>query len=235
MKIIEWRLSLDIDIQFLDNHKYIREHTNYTAFKLGQIKNPYDKSMYENGYLGVGKYKASINHIHTQENDAWKCMISRCYEPGRKEYKTYFRDCTVCNEWLNFQNFAEWYCAHKYPVNERLHVDKDILHPGNKTYSPDNCLLVPQRINMLFLNKPNKRGLPNGIVRAKHGYSAKYNHVELGVFDTVEEAFFCYAKEKERKIQEVADEYKNVIPEEVYQALLKYRVDIVYDQNYVAS
>lgn len=235
MKIIRIRNKSDIDVQFIDDFHYIKRHTSYPNFLNGQIKNPYDKSMYGIGYLGVGKYKASVDCVHTQENDAWKCMISRCYEPGRKEYKTYFRDCEVCLEWLNFQNFAKWYCIHKYPVNERLHVDKDILYPGNKIYSPDNCLLVPQRINMLFLNKPNKRGLPNGITKMRHGYSAKYNQIELGTFCTLEDAFFHYAKEKERKIREVTNEYKNIIPEEVYQALFEYRVNIANDQNYRAS
>ena len=235
MKIIRIRNKSDIDVQFIDDIKYVKEHTNYQNFLRGQIKNPYDKSMYGIGYLGVGKYKASVNCIHTQENDAWKCMMERCYCGERKEHMKYFESCDICDEWLNFQNFAEWYCTHKYPVNERLHVDKDILFPGNKTYSPSNCLLVPQRINMLFLNKPNKRGLPNGIIRAKSGYLAKYNQKELGIFNTIDEAFFHYAKAKEKKIKEVANEYKNIIPEEVYQALLKYRVDIVYDKNYIAS
>ena len=62
-----------------------------------------------------------------------------------------------------FQNFAKWFDDNKYEVDGRLHIDKDILYPNCKIYSPETCLLIPQRINMLFLNKPNKRGLPNGI------------------------------------------------------------------------
>jgi len=119
-------------------------------------------------------------------------------------------------------------------VNERLHVDKDILYANNKVYSPDTCLLVPQRINMLFLNKPNKRGLPNGISRFKNGYSAKYNSKNLGKYHTLTEAYYNYAKEKELTIKRVAEEYKNIIPETVYVTLLNYRCEIENDKNYIA-
>lgn len=34
--------------------------------------------------------------------------------------------------------------TNKYECDERLYIDKDILYPGNKVYSPDTCLLVPQ-------------------------------------------------------------------------------------------
>ena len=61
------------------------------------------------------------------------------------------------------QIFSDWSDENKYKCGERLHIYKDILYPGNKIYSPDTCILVPQRINLLFMNKPNKRGLPNGI------------------------------------------------------------------------
>ena len=71
---------------------------------------------------------------------------------------------------MNFQNFAQWYDNHKYECDGRLHIDKDIKYPGNKLYSPYHCILVPQRINMLFSNKLNKRGLPNGIDKNKKGY-----------------------------------------------------------------
>ncbi len=118
-------------------------------------------------------------------------------------------------------------------MNERLHIDKDILFPNSYVYSPETCLLVPQRINMLFLNKPNKRGLPNGIRECKNGYSAKYNNKELGTYETVEEAFIIYALEKEKTIKRIANEYKDIIPIKVYDALYAYKVQITNDKNYV--
>ena len=236
MKIINWRIASDIDVQFLDNFGHTRRHTTYSAFKLGQLKNPYDKSMYGVGYLGVGKYKASINCVHTQENDAWKCMIERCYCGERKEHMKYFENCTVCEKWFNFQNFAEWYSKNKYVVKGRLHLDKDILYPGNTIYSPDKCLLVPQKINEQFHYRPKDTGLPTGIRLMDSGkYSAVCNSKSLGTYTTVFEAYDVYAKEKERVVKQIADEYKSIVPTKVYDALYEYKVELKNDKCYKAA
>ena len=88
---------------------------------------------------------------------------------------------------------------------------------------------------MLFMNKLNKRGLPNGIYKNRNGYLAEYGEQKLGVYPTLEEAYAIYAMTKEKKIKEVADEYKDIIPKKVYEALYDYRVDIRNDKNYKAA
>ena len=84
------------------------------------------------------------------------------------------------------------------------------------------------------MNKPNKRGLPNGIAKQKRGYLAKYNHKELGVYNTIQEAYEVYSKEKREDIIRVAKEYKNIIPQHVYEAILNCKIAIENDKNYVA-
>ena len=161
-------------------------------------------------------------------------FMARCYcYPDR--YPAYFGKYIVCDEWHNYQNFAKWFEENRYEVNERLHIDKDILFPRTNIYSPETCLLVSQTINMMFMNKPNKRGLPNGIVQYKSGYLAKYNHQQLGIYQTVELAYEAYSNEKEKAIKELAEKYKNIIPKRVYDALYAYKVDINNDKNYKVS
>ena len=237
MKIIAYRGNSDIDVEFLDTYHYVFQHAIYQNFKTGTIKNPYDKTVYGKGYIGEGKYVGWVNGNHTEEYEIWKGILKRCYSESQKDvFNSYFNISEVCDEWLNFQNFAEWYHTHKYECDGRLHIDKDIKYPGNKLYSPYHCLLTPQRINMLFSNKPNKRGLPNGISRTNSGkYSAKYAGKDIGTYDTLEEAYANYAKVKEKKIKEVADEYKGIIPNKVYEALYDYKVDIRNDKNYKAA
>lgn len=235
MKIIKYRKASDLDVQFLDEHRFVKEHITYSRFKLGQVKNPYDKSMYGIGYLGIGQHKASINCIHTQENDAWKCMIERCYCGERKEHMSYFKNCTVCEEWFNYQNFAEWYSNNKYDVDGRLHLDKDILMPGNTLYAPDRCLLVPQKINEQFHYSPKNNGLPTGVRSAGDRYSAFCNSKNLGTYATVEEAHKAYSREKERIIKQVADEYKDIVPLKVYEVLYSYKVKLENDKCYMAA
>ena len=117
-------------------------------------------------------------------------------------------------------------------------LDKDILVKGNKVYSPETCIFVPKTINSLFTKRQNDRGesvigtslTQNGKYRAycslinpKTGKS-KYEH--LGCYETQEKAFEVYKYYKERNIKEVADYYKDKIPQKLYDALYNYEVEI---------
>lgn len=232
MKIIRYNNSMDVDVEFQDEFRYVKT-TTYSNFKMGCVKNPYDRTLFGVGYIGVGKYMAKVNGKMTDEYEKWTGLIQRCYYDGEM-FPAYCEKVTVCDEWHNFQNFAEWLEKNRYKVNERLHIDKDILFPNCMCYSPKTCLLVPQRINMLFMNKYNTRGLPNGIKKYKKGYLAKYGGEELGVYPTLERAYEVYASEKEKTIKRFAEEYKEIIPKNVYDALYAYKVDIKNDKNYVA-
>lgn len=233
MKIIAYRTSKDIDVEFLDGHHYVKKNTTMSNFNKGNIKNPFDIAIYGIGYVGDGKYIGHEDCVSTSAYRSWQKILERCYnEKYKDKYKSYFMITSICDEWLNYQNFAKWYCENEYEVDERLHVDKDILYPGNKIYSPYHCLLVPQRINMLFTNKKNKRGLPNGIKKNGNKYYAKYNSMELGSANTIEEAYELYAKRKKEEIIKVAEEYKEIIPNKVYEALLNYEVRMENDKNY---
>ena len=44
----------------------------YSAVKTGQIKNPYHPSNCNNGYVGIGNYKTSIDGKHTRYYTIWK-------------------------------------------------------------------------------------------------------------------------------------------------------------------
>lgn len=236
MRIIKYNNCSDIDVMFLDEYCYVVHKAAYVNFRNGCIKNPYDKVTYNVGYTGCGKYMTSINGVATDAYNTWHNLLRRCYSDSAKDkFPAYYGICTVCKQWHNFQNFAEWFENNKYDVNERLHIDKDILYPGNKIYCSDTCILVPQSINMLFMNKPNKRGLPNGISLTQTGkYDVKYCKKKLGRYNSLEDAFLVYAKEKKNAIVKIAEEYKNIIPIRVYNALIDYDLRIDIDKNYVA-
>lgn len=235
MKVIRYRNSEDIDVEFLDDFHYVKEHQAYVNFKNGSIKNPYDVTVNGVGYIGVGKHKTVRDdnpNRHTDAYNTWVTMLYRCY---CDEDTVYFRESTVCKEWLCYQNFAEWYEKNKYEVKGRLHLDKDILFAGNKEYAPNKCILIPQRINMLFVNQSNKRSLPNGIIKYVHGYLAKYNGKDIGTYSTLEEAYGAYAKKKKEEIVKIANEYRDIIPTKAYNALLVYEFDIHNDRNYMLA
>ena len=73
MKIVGYRNTNDIDVEFLDDFHYIKKHNTYNNFKRGQIKNPYDKWVYGVGAIGDSRFKVKIetNGDYTPEYTAW--------------------------------------------------------------------------------------------------------------------------------------------------------------------
>lgn len=231
MKIIDYNSNDDITVEFQDEYHFIKKAI-YANFIRGCVKNPYDKTLYGIGYIGHGKYKPSINKQNTPAYNQWVSMLERCYCEKRRYRTMSYVDCNVCSEWHNFQNFAEWFYENRYECGERLQVDKDILVSGNRTYSPQTCILVPQTLNTMFINRPNNRGLPNGMYKIKDGFSVKYNHENLGVYKTIAEAYSVYSQKKKQEIIKVANTYKNIISPKVYQAILNCEFKIENDVNY---
>ena len=151
MTIIEYNRNMDIWIKFEDGYK---THTNYPAFQKGYVKNPYDKSVFGIGYFGEGKYTAKLNNKATSCYTLWHNMLRRCYVLKDMHTHPTYENCTVCEEWLNFQNFATWYEENFYQItNEKMAIDKDIVIKGNKIYSPETCVFVSQRINNFHLRR----------------------------------------------------------------------------------
>ena len=119
--------------------------------------------------------------------------------------------------------------------NEKRHLDKDILFKDSKIYSPETCVFVPQRINALFVKSNGTRGdHPIGVYfhKREQKYVAQCRVLErdqqkfLGYFNTPKEAFQRYKEFKEEYIKQVAEEYKDKIPMKLYEAMLKWEVEI---------
>jgi hypothetical protein len=229
MKIVEYNNYKNIWVEFLDYGNLV--NTQYDKFINGKVRNVYDRSVFGVGYIGEGKYKVSENGIETKVYPIWKSMIKRCYsEKWLKEHPSYI-ECAVSEEWLNFQNFAQWYNENHYEVDgEKMCLDKDILVKGNKIYSSDTCIITPERINNLFVKANSKRGeLPIGV--SWNSYHKKYQsnikHSKLNnYFSAPEEAFDSYKIHKEKLIRQIANEYKERIPAILYNTLMTYKVEI---------
>jgi len=137
----------------------------------------------------------------------------------------------VCEEWRNFQNFAKWFEKnYKNEIMEKWQLDKDILVKRNKVYSPETCAFVPREINCLFTKTTKVRGnLPIGVTKEYNKFRAQSCSNKkryLGTFTTPEEAFQSYKKSKEIYIKEIADKWKGLISEQVYEAMYNYKVEI---------
>ena len=232
MVIIRYGSRTDIDVEFEDG--MIVEHKQYGNFKIGNVKNPMTASVCGVGFIGKGKFKPyDENGKATKCYNTWVHMLRRCYDPKYQEKHPTYKGCTVCKEWWNFQVFAEWYYSHYYEFEgQRMELDKDILNKGNKIYSVDTCVFVPQFINTLFTKRDNERGeYPIGVSKNGNKYVAllcKGNGrpIALGTYPTPTEAFLAYKLAKEQYIKEVAEKYKGKIPQKLYEAMMKYEVEI---------
>ena len=232
MTIVRYGGARDIDVQFEDG--VILEHREYGNFKKGNIKNPFFPSVYGVGFMGIGDYKScDENGKHTKCYDTWNDIHRRCYDPKWHKKQPTYKNCKVCQLWNNYQEFAKWDNENYYEVgDERMELDKDILNKGNKVYSPDTCVYVPQSINSLFTKSDKVRGeYPIGVYKQKDKYVAQLNkgngkQIYLGSYSTPEEAFQAYKQAKEEYIKEVAEKYKDKIDTRAYEALMNYEVDI---------
>lgn len=181
---------------------------------------------------GVG-YQGSENVDCTSESYLrWHDMINRCYNEKFLENHSEYVGCTVCEEWLNYSNFKVWYDQNKI-AGMSLDLDKDILFKGNREYSPATVAFVPHTINTLFVNRKKSRGdLPIGVSfdKEKNKYRASMGFmgqkIKLGRFESAEAAFARYKEYKEDFIKDIAEQYRDEIPDKVYQAMQNWKIEI---------
>lgn len=109
------------------------------------------------------KRKETLRQLRTKHGESntrlynvWSDMKKRCYNTKNVDYKNYGgRGISVCDEWMDFQNFYDWAIANGYDETaprgqctiDRINVD------GN--YEPKNCRWVDRYIQMN--NKRNNR------------------------------------------------------------------------------
>lgn len=142
----------------------------------------------------------------------WKHVIERSFSEKRKVANVTYDGVSCTPEWILATTFKTWM---ESQIWEGLHLDKDILKTGNKLYSPDTCVFVPQRLNKLLLLSSNDRGdYPVGAsLRSNpHNYNVKKPFVAqltrdngkvrcLGYFYTAQEAHRVWQWEKAAEIE----------------------------------
>ncbi len=222
IEIIECFGKDNCTIRFPDGNIY--KNRCYGDIKRGKVRNPFHPSFQGIGYMGIGKYNSVCNKEAYQ---SWNSLLQRCYDSNFHERSFTYKDCSVSDNWKNFQVFAEWH-EKNYIVGFAL--DKDILVKGNKVYSSETCCFVPKQINQLFVKCDRARGqYPIGVYAHKDKFIFNCTRGKdkiRGRFNTPEEAFQAYKIEKEKYIKEVADKWRGKIAESTYQAMVNYKIEI---------
>ena len=140
----------------------------------------------------------------------WRDMLRRCYSKKYLESRPSYIGTSVCSEWLYATEFKKW--MEKQDWRDKC-LDKDIIVPGSKLYSPDTCAFVLPATNSFVIARDACRGdypigvslfKPTGKYQAccKNLFIGKQEH--LGHFSTPEEAHEGWRKRKHELAQLVA-------------------------------
>ena len=173
-----------------------------------------------------------------KEYDLWRRLIARCSQKIWDKHPTY-KGTHFSDNFSNYSFFYEWcqtqvgFC-NKDEKGRCWNLDKDLLGKGNKVYSEDTCVFVPQRINLLLTKRGASRGdWPVGVSwdKSTKKFQASCNkgggkQQYLGLFSTPQEAFQAYKEHKEAYIKSLAEKYKDQLDPRAYQALLNYQVEV---------
>jgi len=140
----------------------------------------------------------------------WHSMIQRCFSEKHDRKHPTYRNCTVCEGWLYFVSFKSWMKTQDWNSKE---IDKDIIKPGNKLYSPETCCFVTKPLNLLLNGCGATQGeCPQGVTWSVRSgkYVARVNDGDkrkfIGCFLNVDDASKAYVKAKIKIILRAAGE-----------------------------
>jgi hypothetical protein len=137
-------------------------------------------------------------------------MLERCYSKKFLERNQSYIGTSVCSEWLYATAFKKW--MEQQDWQDKC-LDKDIIVPGSKLYSPETCAFVLATTNTFVIARGACRGeYPIGVSLFKrtgeyraycnNPFSEEQEH--LGLFSTPEEAHEAWRKRKHELAQLVA-------------------------------
>ena len=230
-KILKYNNTTNVEIRFLKTgYEMVTQLGN---IRNGEVKDRYLPSVYGVGIIGA-KYPVSEGRRNTKEYMLWTDMLTRCYNDAYKKQRPTYEGCEVSDNFKSYEYFYDW--CHKQIGfgNDGWHLDKDLLIKGNKVYSENACVFLPQEINSVLTKCIASRGehlIGVYWCNTKKAFISqvsrnKGKQERLGSFKTEIEAFNAYKTAKETFIKEQANKWKDNIDPRAYEALMKYEVNI---------
>lgn len=181
------------------------------------------------GICEKGKHLASINGKKTKAYIAWRDMLRRCYSAKCHEAQPTYIGCAVCDEWISFQNFADWFEGNYPKDGNKYQLDKDLKIIGNKVYSPETCLFVSRQVNSFTTDCGASRGAfmigavwdkTNENFKSRCSNPITGRHEHLGCFHNELSAHLAWRKRKSQLAYELAMIQENP---DVRDALLRWK------------
>lgn len=200
------------------------------------------------GFLGYGRFihafrklkdgeQYTPRHLHRH----WRHLIERTHGDVPSRYE----DAILDESWYNLQNFLEWAVEQIGNSNKESNgrywcIDKDILVEGNKRYSKDTCIFVPNEVNVFFSKKeigntgylgvnyikPATKGAKEGYIARCH-FSGERRY--LGYYSTPKLAYQAYREAKIEAAKELADKWEGKVDDRVITALRNFEERLPVD------
>lgn len=234
-----YKLKLKYGDKFeYDKVEYGQKVITLTCPEHGDFEVPTQYAVGKNAICPVCLFNSRRQHNSNKARNPvaytkWNNMLIRCFNDKYQEKQPTYAGCTVCNEWLDFNNFLEWFEDPKNGYRDGYQLDKDLLGGNRKHYSPETCCFVPQTINALMTRGAKIRGKVKsiGVTIKNNKYIARCNfgHKEaklLGRFNTEQEAFESYNRAKKEYIMKLAEELytAGAITKRVHDGLMNYEI-----------
>ena len=226
MRVLYHNTSRDVGIEFVNTGFKV------TGLQVGNVMRGGVKDMRVPSVQGVGYLNTSDNVTKTEAYVSWHSMLERCYSEAYLKTRPTYKDVFVCEEWLDFTAFRDWFDSSNH--RKGYHLDKDILYSGNNLYCPEKCTYVPQRINSLVMYLSSygdcKSGVSKRMKKGTKEFNGLYNlsccGAYLGRFTCEDTAHDRYKEFKSLLMEEVADQYYELglISSEIRDALYRFEI-----------
>lgn len=231
-----WRCRCDCGNETLVKGSGLKRGSSQSCGCLNRERSSQKSKQLKHG-VGVMDGEVGEGSMDNPIYATWSAMLNRCYGASSHIHKPSYQNCVVCTEWHTYSIFKQWYLQNLWCAGDaQVHLDKDFLFKGNHLYSPETCILMPRKINIILPKSDANRGKypvgtswDKGSSKYKAQISIDRKKVHLGLYNTVEEAFQAYKQAKEQYIKQVADEYKAKypdFPQKLYDAMYAYEVEI---------
>lgn len=200
-------------IQFVKEANDISKINRRRVYGVGINDAGYQTHIYEDG-----------RQVQCPYYKAWVNILRKCYQKHTSSRYV------VAKEWYQFTNFRFWMEQQSWE-NKQLSIEA--LSPWNKVYSPDTCVFVYPEIITLFRYQWVKSGeYPSGVCFHQNKFRARGRVegriVELGYYDTPEEASKAYRGFRADLMRSIAYEQTN---DKITQGLLWHADLIRYSVN----
>lgn len=147
IKIIGFKSMREVTYQFQDEFGYIGT-TTIQNIRKGQIHNPYKRSELDRSYIGEGPYDCPR---YSNLKTLWKSFCIKATGSKVKYNKTVTVNISVCDDFLCYNKFADWYLNTIVKLNpDYLYsIDKFTMYKYYRTQTEDMFFYCPETVELI--------------------------------------------------------------------------------------